>query len=140
MSHAGSSLASTVGGGLGAADKARVEMVPATPRFSEPRDATTVARTGDLHVGPGTSIMDRIAVVGCGGSGKTIFAHQLGAALGITPTHLDAEFYDQDWAPRPPEQFTARQNELVNAPRWVIVLLTGLLAMFALVSGLFRVW
>ena len=64
--------------------------------------------------------MDRIAIIGCGGSGKSHLARQIGAALGITPVHLDARYYDKDWNPLPKDEFAALQRDLVTAPRWVI--------------------
>lgn len=64
--------------------------------------------------------MDRIAIIGCGGSGKTVLSHQLGAALGIEVTHLDAVYYDGGWTPLPAEKFAAIQHELVAAGRWII--------------------
>jgi adenylate kinase family enzyme len=64
--------------------------------------------------------VDRIAVVGCGGSGKSHLSRSLGALLGITPVHLDGLFYDQDWKPLDPELFAVLQRDLVTAPRWII--------------------
>jgi adenylate kinase family enzyme len=64
--------------------------------------------------------VDRIAIIGCGGSGKSHLARQLATALGITPVHLDALYYDQEWNPLPKENFAALQRDLVTAPRWVI--------------------
>lgn len=64
--------------------------------------------------------MKRIAIVGCGGSGKSRFARVLGARLGITPVHLDALYYDKDWKPLDQETFASLQRELVTAPRWII--------------------
>lgn len=64
--------------------------------------------------------MDRIAIIGCGGSGKTVLSHQLAAALGISVTHLDAVYYDNGWTPLPAEKFAAIQHELVAADRWII--------------------
>jgi adenylate kinase family enzyme len=64
--------------------------------------------------------VERIAIIGCGGSGKSHMARELGAALGITPVHLDTVYYDQDWKPMDKETFAAAQRELVSAPQWVI--------------------
>ena len=40
--------------------------------------------------------MDRIAIIGCGGSGKSHLSRSLGTLLGIAPVHLDGLYYDQD--------------------------------------------
>jgi adenylate kinase family enzyme len=64
--------------------------------------------------------MDRIAIIGCGGSGKSHLARALGRVLGITPVHLDVVYYDRDWQPLDKEQFAAVQRDLVSAPRWII--------------------
>lgn len=64
--------------------------------------------------------MQRIAIVECGGSGKTWLARHLGAQFGLPVTHLDALYYDERWRRSPPEQFAARQRALAATPRWVI--------------------
>lgn len=64
--------------------------------------------------------MQRIAIVGCGGSGKSHAARVLAARLGVAPVHLDALYYDKDWRPLDQEAFGRLQRELVAGPRWVI--------------------
>lgn len=64
--------------------------------------------------------MDRIAVIGCGGSGKTYVARRLAEHLNLPLTHLDGVYYDADWNPLPQDDFADRQRELVARPRWLI--------------------
>lgn len=64
--------------------------------------------------------MDRIAIIGCGGSGKTRLAHHLAALLHLPVTHLDGVYYDADWNPLPQQEFAALQRDLVTGPRWLI--------------------
>ena len=64
--------------------------------------------------------MDRIAIIGCGGSGKSHLARVLGGMLGVMPVHLDGVCYDRDWKPLHKEQFAALQRDLVIAPQWII--------------------
>jgi adenylate kinase family enzyme len=64
--------------------------------------------------------VDRIAIIGCGGSGKSHLSRSLGGLLGLNPIHLDSLYYDQDWRALDQEQFAAVQRDLVTAPRWII--------------------
>ena len=64
--------------------------------------------------------MDRITIIGCGGSGKTYLANRLAALLSLPLTHLDGVYYDADWNPLPQEEFAAKQRDLVSPPRWLI--------------------
>ena len=64
--------------------------------------------------------VDRIAIIGCGGSGKSHLARALGGLAGITPVYLDGLFYGRDWTPLDQERFAALQRDLVTAPRWII--------------------
>jgi adenylate kinase family enzyme len=64
--------------------------------------------------------VNRIAIIGCGGSGKTHLANRLAALLNVPLTHLDGVYYDADWNALPQEQFAAIQRDLVAAPRWLI--------------------
>jgi hypothetical protein len=64
--------------------------------------------------------MNRVAILGCCGSGKSHVARTLSRLLGTAVTYLDAVYYDDEWNPLPPEEFEAAQRELVAAPRWII--------------------
>ncbi|MET7784100.1 topology modulation protein [Streptomyces mirabilis] len=64
--------------------------------------------------------MMKVAIVGCGGSGKSYLARELGKILDAPVTHLDAAFYDDDWNALPMDKFAELQRELVAKPRWVI--------------------
>lgn len=62
----------------------------------------------------------RIAIIGCGGSGKTTLGRRLGAALEAPVTHLDVLYYDDEWNTLPKDKFVALQEDLVARDRWVI--------------------
>jgi adenylate kinase family enzyme len=64
--------------------------------------------------------MRRIAIIGCGGSGKTTIGRQLADRIGATITHLDVVYYDDQWNKMDTDKFVALQEELVAADRWVI--------------------
>ena len=64
--------------------------------------------------------VERVTIVGCGGSGKSYVARELGRLLDLPVIHMDAVYFDDQWNPLPMERFEAVQRELVAAPRWVI--------------------
>lgn len=64
--------------------------------------------------------VNRIAIIGCGGSGKSHLARSLGSQLGIKPVYLDALYYDQDWKPLDQETFADLQRILVAEAHWII--------------------
>lgn len=64
--------------------------------------------------------VQRILIVGCGGSGKSVLARRLGDRLGLPVIHLDEHYYDQDWNTLPPEDFAILQQDLVAQPCWII--------------------
>jgi adenylate kinase family enzyme len=64
--------------------------------------------------------MQRIAVIGAGGAGKTVLANRLGSLLGLPVTHLDALRYTQTWQVVPEEQFVAAQQAVIATDRWIM--------------------
>lgn len=64
--------------------------------------------------------MDRVVVVGCGGSGKSYLARLLSERTGLPVTHLDAVYYAESWRAIEPDVFARSQQELVEADRWII--------------------
>lgn len=64
--------------------------------------------------------MQKVAIVGCGGSGKSCLARELGRLIEAPVIHLDALYFDDGWKPLPMEEFEARQRELVARACWVI--------------------
>ncbi|MCG5214816.1 P-loop NTPase family protein [Streptosporangium soli] len=64
--------------------------------------------------------MNRVAIVGSSGSGKSHLARELASILGAPVIHLDAVYFDEEWEPLPAEKFEAAQRALVADQRWVI--------------------
>ena len=65
-------------------------------------------------------MMQRVAVVGPGGAGKSTFAGALGERLGCQVIHLDRYFWRPGWNAAPSEEWADTQRELVAAERWVV--------------------
>ncbi len=88
-----------------------------------PTGMGTPTPTGRLTATPAplpSEPMDRIVIIGCGGSGKSTVARHLAQILDIPLTHLDAVYYDEQWNPLPQDAFAARQAKLVTEDRWII--------------------
>ena len=63
--------------------------------------------------------MDRIAIVGCSGGGKSTLARALGAALGLPVVHFDALFWKPGWTESDRESFRAAVGDALAGERWV---------------------
>lgn len=61
----------------------------------------------------------RIAVLGCGGAGKTTLARALGERLGLPVIHLDAHYWRPGWTPTPDAEWEALQIRLLSGGSWV---------------------
>jgi len=63
--------------------------------------------------------MQRVAVVGSGGSGKTTFAIACSEATGLPVVHLDKHFWHPGWIESDPEDWKVRQAELLVGDEWI---------------------
>ena len=60
-------------------------------------------------------------VVGCPGTGKTTLATTLAERHGLTFIELDALFHQENWTPRPTDDFRAEVRALTSeTDRWVV--------------------
>lgn len=64
--------------------------------------------------------MNRVVILGRGGAGKSTFAARLGAATGLPVVELDKHFWTADRTPLPLDEWTATQQQLVDAERWIL--------------------
>ncbi len=62
----------------------------------------------------------RVVVLGTTGTGKTVLARELSAALGVPHIELDALRWDPDWTEVPDHAFRDRVAEAVSRERWVV--------------------
>lgn len=63
--------------------------------------------------------MERIAVIGTAGSGKTTLARDLSARLDLPHLELDAVYHQPGWQPLDAEVFRARVAAFCAGDRWV---------------------
>lgn len=63
--------------------------------------------------------MERVAVVGPGGAGKSTFATALGEATGLPVVHLDRHFWQPGWVETPRDEWRERQRDLCAVERWI---------------------
>ena len=64
--------------------------------------------------------MERVAIVGPGGAGKSTLARRLGELTGLPVVHLDTEYWGPGWVPMPEEEWRPRVYELAHRERWII--------------------
>lgn len=65
--------------------------------------------------------MERVAVIGCSGAGKTTVAASLATKLDLTHIELDEIHHQPRWVPRPEDEFRAELDARMEAAdgRWV---------------------
>jgi len=61
----------------------------------------------------------RIAVIGCSGSGKSTFAPRLAERMGLPYVPTDQVFWTDDWRPTPSDEVHRWLAEAVAAEAWV---------------------
>ncbi len=65
--------------------------------------------------------MDRIAIIGLSGSGKSTFANNLGKILNRPVTHLDKEYWTNNWKNKYSKEGWINFHEnLINQNKWII--------------------
>ena len=68
---------------------------------------------------PAAGAPRRVVVVGTTGSGKTTFAKELAAALGLRHIELDALYHGPNWTPAEPDVFRERIAVATAGDGWV---------------------
>ena len=64
--------------------------------------------------------MQRIAIIGPGGSGKSRLARELGRGLDLPVVHLDELFWQPGWVEPDRDEWEAVNRELVQGERWIL--------------------
>jgi adenylate kinase family enzyme len=64
--------------------------------------------------------VQRVAIMGPGGSGKSMLAEALASRTGLPVVYLDPIFWRPGWVPAPEEEARAALAEAVAGERWII--------------------
>jgi adenylate kinase family enzyme len=64
--------------------------------------------------------MERIAIIGSSGTGKSTLARDLGRLLHINVVHLDRVFWEPGWKEKPRETRIDILQEIVRKEQWII--------------------
>jgi len=65
-------------------------------------------------------VMKKIAVIGCGGAGKSTFSRILSEILNIPVYHLDKLNWKPGWVPTPKVEWNYLMKNLVSKEEWII--------------------
>jgi len=64
--------------------------------------------------------MQRVAIVGCSGGGKSTLARAMGHRLGLPVTHLDNLYWKPGWTHSQLEEFRPKVEAVAAEDRWII--------------------
>jgi len=64
--------------------------------------------------------MERVLLIGSGGSGKTTLARRVAAAAALPLFHLDRLYWRPGWQPTPPDVWELTVSRVLAGDRWVI--------------------
>lgn len=64
--------------------------------------------------------MERVAIIGPGGAGKTEVATTLGRRLGLPIVHLDPIFWREAWTPAPRDDAVRALEDAVARDSWIL--------------------
>jgi adenylate kinase family enzyme len=64
--------------------------------------------------------MKKVAVIGCGGAGKSTFSRILSEVLNIPVYHLDKLNWKPGWIPTPKDEWDNLMKNLVSEEEWII--------------------
>jgi adenylate kinase family enzyme len=64
--------------------------------------------------------VERIAIIGPGGAGKSMLARELGRRLDLPVIHLDVLFWQPGWVEPDRDEWEALNRQLVEGERWII--------------------
>jgi len=64
--------------------------------------------------------MKKVAVIGCGGAGKSTFSRKLSEILNIPVYHLDKLNWKPGWVPTPKDEWDDLIKNLVSKEEWII--------------------
>ncbi len=64
--------------------------------------------------------VERIAIIGPGGAGKSTLARELGRRLDLPVVHLDVLFWQPGWVEPDRDEWEALNRQLVQGERWIM--------------------
>jgi adenylate kinase family enzyme len=64
--------------------------------------------------------VQRVAILGSGGAGKSVLAAEIAERTGLPVVHLDTVYWRPGWTAPPREEFDARLDRAVAEERWIL--------------------